>query len=310
MCSLTRSLLPIVLAWSVLPPAPIGPALADEWLTQPVDDKTFDTYLQFFTYDRQLPFDLRVLDVRQEAGVTREHLSFQSERGVRVLANLYRTATPAGQKPPALILLHGGSAQGKAEKGIDVLAGLLTRTGYQVLAIDMQYFGERSTDLLKTFTEQEKHERLYNQPSVYLAWVAQVVKDVGRSYDLLVQERGVDPKRIGLFGSSRGGTVGAVVGGADRRLAAVVLLLGTHFDALEREHLPAACPANYIGRISPRPLLMLNGIYDMDHVKETQVEPLYRVAKSPKQILWSETGHSFPTEKNQAAMLQWLRENL
>jgi formylglycine-generating enzyme required for sulfatase activity len=91
-----------------------------------------------------------------------------------------------------------------------------------------------------------------------------------------------------------------IAGGADRRLAAVIILNGGHFDALEREHLPAACPANYIGRISPRPLLMLHGKYDTDHVPETSVEPLYRLAKSPKQILWSESGHAFPSEDNQA----------
>lgn len=33
--------------------------LADEWLAKPVDDKTFKTYLDFFTYDRRVPFDLR-----------------------------------------------------------------------------------------------------------------------------------------------------------------------------------------------------------------------------------------------------------
>lgn len=174
----------------------------------------------------------------------------------------------------------------------------------------MLYWGERSTDLLTTYSEEEKHEKLYNRPPMYLGWVAQMVKDVGRSFDFLVEGRGVDPKRIGLYDVSRGAIVGAIAGGADRRLAVVVMDRGAHFDALEREHLPAACPANYIGRISPRPLLMLNGLYDKDHIKETSVEPLYRVAREPKLILWSEAGHAPPSEKNQAAMYQWLRENL
>ncbi len=83
-----------------------------------------------------------------------------------------------------------------------------------------------------------------------------------------------------------------------------------HFDALERGHLAAACPANYIGRISPRPLLMINGTHDTDHVKETSAEPLYRLAKPPKLILWADTGHQLPTEEHRAALLKWLRENL
>jgi len=88
-----------------------------------------------------------------------------------------------------------------------------------------------------------------------------------------------------------------------------VLLHGGHFDALEREHLPAACPANYIGRISPRPLLVINGTRDSDYNKDTSVLPLYRLAKSPKKIIWIEGGHGSFTEQARATMLQWLQEN-
>lgn len=298
----------LVVAGATLAGAQRSKPFADEWLAKPVEDRIFRTYLDFFTYDRRVPFDLRVSATDEEEGIKREHLSFQSTAGVRVLAHFYQPAGSPSQKSPCLILLHGGIASGK--NGVVAIARNLARAGWNVLALDMQYFGERSTDLFTTFTEQEKHERLYNQPSLYLAWVAQTVKDVGRSFDLLVEQKHVDPKRIGLFGGSRGAIVGAIAGAVDHRLAAVVMGYGGHFDALEREHLAAACPANYIGRISPRPLLMLNGSYDTDMIKDTSVEPLYRLAKQPKQILWSEGGHGAPSEQNQALMFQWLREHL
>lgn len=283
---------------------------ADAWLARPVDDHTFQTYLDFFAYDKKLPFDLRVIDKEEKEGVRKEHLSFQSTRGVRVFANFYRPAATASRQWPAVILLHGGGPAGKENPAITQFAPLLTRGGWNVLAIDMQHFGERSTDLLTTFTDPEKHERLYNQPPAYLAWVTQTVKDVSRSLDLLVEQRDADPKRITLIGFSRGAIVATIAGGADRRLAAVALFYGGHFDALERGHLPAACPANYIGRISPRPLLMINGVHDTDMIKETSVEPLQRLAKQPKLILWAETGHQAPTEEQRSALLRWLQENL
>lgn len=297
----------------LLASVPLSPGFAqqsaptDQWLTRPVDDQTFRTYLDFFVYDKQLPLDLRVLDLEQREGIKKEHVSFQSTSGVRVFANLYTLGGSGSEKMPALILLHGGSPQGK--EGLGVWADLFVRAGFVVLAIDMQYFGERNTGLLTTFTEQDKHDQLYNRPPVYLAWVTQTVKDVGRSVDLLVSERGVDPKRIGLVGISRGAIVGTIAGAAERRLAAVALLHGAHFDALESGHLPAACPANYIGRISPRPLLAINGNYDTDHIKETSAAPLLRLAKRPKQVIWSETGHQL-TEEHRAIVLQWLRQNL
>jgi dipeptidyl aminopeptidase/acylaminoacyl peptidase len=304
-------LLLLVAGAAMVPPATAeAQAAADPWLARPVDDQTFQTYLDFFAYDKKLPFDLRVIDTEEKDGVKREHLSFQSTRGVRVFANFYRPVGTASRQWPAVILLHGGGPGGKDNPGIKQLAPLLTRGGWHVLAIDMQYFGERSTDLLTTFTDPEKHERLYNQPPAYLAWVTQTVKDVSRSLDLLVEQRDADPKRIALIGISRGAIVATIAGGADRRLAAVAMLYGGHFDALERGHLPAACPANYIGRISPRPLLMINGTHDTDMIKETSVEPLQRLAKQPKMILWAETGHQLPTEEHRSSLLRWLQESL
>jgi pimeloyl-ACP methyl ester carboxylesterase len=304
-------LLLLVAGAAMAPPATAeAQAAADAWLARPVDDQTFQTYLDFFAYDKKLPFDLRVIDTEEQEGVRKEHLSFQSTRGVRVFANFYRAVATASRQWPAVILLHGGGPGGKDNPGIKQLAPLLTRGGWHVLAIDMQYFGERSRDLLTTFTDPEKHERLYNQPPAYLAWVTQTVKDVSRSLDLLVEQRDADPKRIALIGHSRGAIVATIAGGADRRLAAVALLYGGHFDALERGHLPAACPANYIGRISPRPLLMINGTHDTDMIKKTSVEPLQRLAKQPKLILWAETGHQLPTEEHRSSLLRWLQESL
>ena len=290
-----------------LVPAASAQKPTDQWLTRPVDDKTFRSYLDFFVYDKKLPFDLKVLDVKEQDGLRKEHLSFQSTPGMRVFANLYSTMGPAAQKSPAVILLHGGTPQGK--DGPVVMAELLARGGYTVLAMDLLYFGERKTGLMTTFTEQDKHDQLYNKPAEYLAWVTQTVKDVGRAYDLLVAERRADPKRVALVGISRGAIAATIAGAADRRLAAIGLQLPAHFDALEREHLPAACPANYIGRISPRPLLTISGNYDTDHIKETSVAPLLKLAKQPKQHVWSETGHQ-TTEEHRAILLQWLREKV
>jgi dipeptidyl aminopeptidase/acylaminoacyl peptidase len=311
MNNLRRAALLILAAGAAMTPGvPADAPAADAWLARPVDDQTFQTYLDFFAYDKKLPFDLRVLDTEVKDGVKGEHLSFQSTRGVRVFANLYIPAIAASRQGPSVILLHGGGPAGKDNPAVQFLSPLIARAGLNVLAMDMQHFGERGTGLLTTFTEQEKHDRLYNQPSVYLAWITQTVKDVSRSFDVLVEQRGADSKRIAVIGNSRGAIVAAIAGAADRRLAAVGMLYGGHFDALERGHLPAACPANYIGRISPRPLLMINGTYDTDMVKETSVEPLERLARPPKLILWAETGHQLLTEEHRSSLLRWLHDTL
>ncbi|MBI2404304.1 MAG: dienelactone hydrolase family protein [Gemmatimonadetes bacterium] len=302
--------LPLALACLML----LRPAVAasqtpasDEWLGRPVADRPFRTFLAFFSYSRDVAFETRTVGKEEAEGITVEHLSFQSTPGQRVSALLYQPPMPEAR---GVIILHGGTPAGKDGAYLKLFSTLIARAGFAVLAIDLQYFGERSTELLKTFTEQEKHQQLYNQPSTYLSWVAQTVKDAGRSQDFLVKERGLDPRRIGLVGISRGAQLGAIVAAADQRFAAVALLEGGHFDALETGHLPAACPANYIGRISPRPLFLLNAENDADYRKEISVLPLHRVARDPKHIRWTPGGHGSFTDEDRTALVTWLQANL
>ena len=172
----------------------------DPWLTKPVDDQTFAAYLQFFAYDASLPFDATVLDSSEDEGIQVEHLRFQSTPGVQVFARLYR---PAAGNGGSIVLLHGGSAQGKDARYLVRVARVYARAGFTTLSIDMQHFGERDDGFFSTFAEIEKHESLYNSQAPYLNWVAQTVKDISRSFDFLVKERGADPRRIALSGLSR-----------------------------------------------------------------------------------------------------------
>jgi dienelactone hydrolase len=283
----------------------------DQWLSKPVDDSTYQTYVDFFSYDETLQFETKVISSEENEGIVREHLSFESTPGVRVFADYYTPSGASAADGPALIVLHGGSAAGKDAGYVEYLAELVVRAGFRALAIDMQYFGERSTDLLTTFTEEDKHEHLYNRPGAYLSWIVQNTKDVSRSFDFLVREKRVDPGRIGLFGISRGAQVAMIAGAVERRLVAILLLYGGHFDRFETGHLPAACPANYIGRISPRPLLMMNGTRDTDYDMAASTEPLYELAKEPKQIFWVvDGGHMEMEEEHRSAIVKWLRQNV
>ena len=310
-----KKLLRLAIATSLVTLIPLsafsqGEKPSCKWLEKPVDDQTFKTFQDFFAYDRTLPFKMQSIGVEESEGIRSEHLSFQSTPGEQVFANLYRSAGADNKKIPALIFLHGGTPQGKDAAHYINLAETFVRAGWAVLAIDMKYFGERSTELLTTFTENEKHDKLYNNPPLFLDWTIQTVKDVQRSFDFLVDQAGVNSKRIGLVGFSRGAVIGSITGGIEHRLAATVLLYGGHFDALETGHLPAACPANYIGRISPRPLLMVNATQDTDLIRETSVLPLYALAKSPKKIVWTEGGHGVLTDEARSQILQWLQENI
>lgn len=300
-----RWCVPVLLLASSMSTLLAQSSFTDEWLRRPVDDRTFDTFRSFFVYDKRLPLAAATARIDTVEGRTIERLSFQSTPDARVTANLWKPIGPAGRMP-AVILLHGGGGPGRDGAGARFVSDFLSRAGLVVLAIDMQYFGERRTDLLNTFSEVEKHEQLYNQPATYLAWTTQTVKDVGRAYDFLVEQRDAAPDRVALAGVSRGAIVGFVVAGVDRRLAAFVSLYGAHADALETGHHPATCPANYVGRIAPRPLFMINGMSDTDMLRDIAVLPLQKLAKQPREFMWVEGGHSLPVE-HFPTVLTWLQ---
>ena len=143
-------------------------------------------------------------DVEENEWFRREHLSFQSTLDERVTAYYYQ---PRGASPgnATLIVLHTGTPAGKDAPFFSRLSERLVRAGWCILTIDAKHFGERETGLFVAGTDQERHDKLYNLPAVYLAWITQYVKDVRRSFDFLVSEKGADPGAIGAF---RGGVVG------------------------------------------------------------------------------------------------------
>jgi poly(3-hydroxybutyrate) depolymerase len=305
------AVLPAVLCFAVFGPAKgalgVHQEAEDEWLTHPVDDATFRTYLEFFTYDADFPLDVEVTALQTSDGIRRERLSFVSTAGQRVTAVLVRSASdhPAGR--PAAVLTHGGGAAGKDGASTQAWAALLARAGWVVLAIDLWHYGDRNDGLLVTFTQEEKNGRLYSNHANYLEFIIQSAKDVGRSVDYLVGEQDVDPERIIYVGLSRGAVVGTIVGAVETRLAGVALVFGGHRQSLAQSHVAAACPANYIGRISPRHLLMLNGTEDTIFSRESAVVPLQRLVGEPHEFLWFETGHGgFSTPETMAALMSWL----
>ena len=281
---------------------------SDQWLETPVNNETFDNYLGFFTYDVERPLQVEVLETESVEGIHVERIRFESTPDVWVFAEYFRAEGPVREGRPHVILLHGGSKEGK--RMMRPVAESLVRRGMNALAIDLLYFGERDTGLLETFSPQDKADNLYNRPSVYLDWVVQTVKDIGRSFDLLVEHYGAGPDRIAFHGFSRGAEVGFIVAGVEERFRAVSLVYGGHFDRLETGHLPAACPANYAGRIAPRPLWVLNGTFDSDYDMALSVEPLHRLLGDPHEVHWADTGHQIPSQEDHRALLDWLSRQL
>lgn len=186
------------------------------------------------------PLRAQMLGETAADGFVIRKVIFESQPAFPVTALLYvpnRDTTKT--KRPAVLISPGHYPAGKA--GDARMAALFARNGFVVLSYDPIGLGERlqyadpskpNTSLAGPPTTEHAEASL--QPlllgdtlSRYVLW------DAMRGVDYLASLPEVDSKRIGVFGCSGGGTITALLGALDQRVAAVgVACYITSFDAL------------------------------------------------------------------------------
>ena len=156
-------------------------------------------------------------------GLAQIEFSFGAEAGQRVPGILIKSAAPnaAAGRRPAVITLHG---TGGAKEGQVAFMTELARAGFVAVAIDGRHHGARSKAgkgsveyvdaLLRTFRTGKELPFFYDT-----AW------DVMRLIDYLETRDDVDPRRIGLTGTSKGGIETYLTAAVDPRVAAAVPMI-------------------------------------------------------------------------------------
>ena len=102
-------------------------------------------------------------------------------------------------------------------------------------------------------------------------------KDFSRSIDYLEMRNDVDSKKIGFYGLSWGGGMGAHFPALEERIKLNILVHG----GLRMEPaLPEVDQINFVTRVKV-PTLMLSGIYDFDFRPETSQIPMFNLLGTP-----------------------------
>lgn len=264
---------------------------------------------RYYDYDRSFPLELQqtVLD---SSDVVRYHIKFRSVHEAVVTGIFSRPS--GGKNFPTIIFLHGI----EDHKDFDYMqAGehYFLDAGYAVLRIDIANHGERKI-----------HDYDYDFTSGYRYWtrdiVAQTVFDLRRAVDFLETRPEIDSTRIGFMGISFGGMIGTVFCGVEQRIKVPVIALAGgqlnlafKFKALAQEtaiYLSIMDPINFVDRISPRPLLMLNAKKD-EIVPPVMTKALFRAAGEPKDIIWYPTKHrQVPLDEAFPAAVEWFDHHL
>ena len=246
-----------------------------------------------FAYDVGAPLNLQKTVESTSKGVEVSAIAFASPDGGSVTGLLFDPVTRSSLRP-GIVLMHGmpGTARSMAP-----YAQLLAEYGAVVIAIDAP-FARRSGQPVR-FTTQDRAEQI------------QLIKDLQRAVDVLRARVNVDDERIAYVGVSYGGAMGALLAGIERRLAAVVLVVGdgglvSHFTGPEdyafmaslscatrvdwfRDMAPIE-PIRFVPRASPTALLLQSGRID-DLVPMADAQALHASVPEPRTITWYEAGH-------------------
>lgn len=265
-----------------------------------------------------------------------ERIIFESLPGRYVTANLYKPKRYTGLLPAALELC-GHGIHGKAP--YSHAAAMLAANGIAVLVVDPIGQGERLQlidDSGKALTRGATTEHTLLNAGLNLlgtSLAAQEFWDNHRALDYLASHPDIDKDRIGIYGSSGGGTQTSYFIGMDERVK--VAAICSFFSSRERtlelmgpsdgcQHIP------YEGReqleltdfalmMAPKPLLILSGKYDFVDLwgAEQGFEQLKQAyaklnVADKVDMLTIEDGHGLREEKQYKLaswFLKWLSES-
>jgi cephalosporin-C deacetylase-like acetyl esterase len=233
---------------------------------------------------QRTPLHTKFLGETQADGFRIRKLIFESQPNFFVTALLYvPDSALANGKRAAIIMSPGHAPSGKA--GDAPIAAIFARNGFIVLSYDPIGQGERLQypDPAKPGTSLAvrptgEHGEASLQPMLIGDTFARYeIWDAIRGVDLLASLPEVDPHRIGALGCSGGGTITALTGALDTRIAAIgTACYITSFDAL----LPALGPQDaeqstprfisaglgfpdWVELAAPRPYAVLSTYSDM-----------------------------------------------
>lgn len=274
-------------------------------------------------WPKRTPLNAVVRNRRTYDGYTVENVCFESVPGCFVTGNLFR---PTVAKPPyaAMLSTHGHARAivkpedydnyARFSPGMQARCATLARMGAVVFSIDMFAMG----DGIQLFGQAA-----HKQP---VAFTIQVWNAM-RAVDFLLEQEGVDPKRVGVSGESGGGTQSFMLTALDPRIAVsvpVVMVSSYFFGGCACESgLPTHHSADHFASnamvaalAAPRPMLVVSDGKDWtQHVPEIEfpflkkIYAYYGASENVANVHLPSEGHDYGPSKREA-MYRFVAERL
>ena len=281
-----------------------------------IGEEVYQAILQFYQYDKDVPLDPLVVSSSETDDYVFEKIAFKGAN--ELLVPGYFAAPKNGTPPYACILqLHGMTLSKDVWWEKDgwhhgpALSPKLLAEGFAVLAIDYPLHGERS--ILNDFENTAR--MLFRQRRIYKFrnMVIHAVIDSRRALDYLESRKEIDSTRIGVLGSSIGGTMSLILTGVDSRIKVTTVLVSPTlirpiFDG--QPDISAILPFNFVRTFNKRPLLMLMGENDTSQYTVEGARALFNLAEGDsKEIIFYDCKHRLPPE-HIPKVVDWFKKHL
>ena len=276
--------------------------LAKSWW----DSRVFDGY------ESGLPLRPEILSKGNLDGYPIEKVMITGLPGDRIPIRIIRPNNGVGEKAPCVIFLYG---IGQNARFFDRVAPIFAGRGFAMAMPEQYHCGER----------RERGIGYLREALALRERSSRIVPETRRLVDFLSQAPGIDPEQIYLIGTSYGGITGCSVLALEPRIQAAALVmaggnLSRLFLSIARHRMPESRilgpagagfaswllrpfePLNYIGKVSPRPLLFLN-VGDDEMIDPACAEELFAAAAEPKQKKTYEGRHNNISEEAVRKML-------
>lgn len=247
--------------------------------------------------------DVQEGESRERDGAVVRDLSYAGPEG-RITAYY---VTPQGEGPfPAVVFMHGSPGQRVTFLGEAVE---LAQRGIASVLPDAPFArSPRPPDV--DFTDGDP------------ARLSQLVVELRRAVDFLVEQDEVDPSRLGYVGFSWGGSLGANFAAVERRVGSFVLISGVprlserlveigeerEIEGLEGyvDVIEPYDAVNYLGDVAPNALYLQFGEQDTAPSPE-QGQEMMDAASEPKEMHLYDAGHELNDEAK-ADRANWLAQ--
>ncbi len=267
----------------------------------PVSDDVFAFFVRQFHYDRT-PLDAKVVaDEPYSAGRWQTIDVAAAYGGERMQLHLF---LPARGRPPhpTVVLFPGSLALHNRTFNLAEVQRVdwIVKSGRALLLPIYKSTYERGDALTSDYPDPT---------AFYKDHVIMWARDLGRAIDYVETRPDLDAGRVGYFGTSWGGMLGAILPAVEKRIRANVLYVaGLCF----QRALPEVEAVHYAPRVT-QPTLMLNGELDFFFPAETSQIPLFELLGAPaehKRRITYPRGHTVPKVDLIRETLAWFERYL